>query len=105
MQENGDQKLMFWRRTLREYRESGLSRRAFSEQRQLSKSTVDYWFGKIRMLEKHNGLVEVRGPVGNPGFSVSSLQVVVGSYRVEVGSGFDAELFTEVVRVLEKLKR
>ena len=79
MQENGEKKMMFWQRTLREYQESGLSRGAFSEQRQLSKSTVDYWFGKIRMLEKHNGLVEVRGPVGNPGISVSSLQVVVGS--------------------------
>jgi isopentenyl phosphate kinase len=96
-------KLTFWKRKLQEYRKSGLSRRAFSEQSGVTKSTMDYWFARIRKGQKEKGLVEVKPTsvlIQNP-----SLQVVVADkYRIEVQRGFDPILFAEVVKALESLR-
>lgn len=105
MQGNGNEKMAFWRKTIREYQKSGLSRRAFSAQKQISKPSLDYWFTKIRKLERPSGLVEVKRSVGNLNPPTASLQVVVGTYRIKVCSGFDPETFYEVVRVLEAKQR
>jgi len=96
-------KLTFWKRKLQEYRKSGLSRRAFSEQNGITKSTMDYWFARIRKGQKAKGLVEVKPSsvlVRKPSLQI----VVVEKYRIEVHRGFDPILFAEVVKTLESLK-
>ena len=102
MQTDKAGKLSFWKRKLQEYRESGLSRRAFSEQHGFTKSTMDYWFARICKGKKAKGLVEVKPTsivIRNP-----SLQVVVADkYRIELHRGFDTVLFAEVVKTLESL--
>ena len=96
-------RLTFWKRKLQEYRKSGLSRRAFSEQNGVNKSTLDYWFARIRKGQKATQLVEVNpAPVviQNP-----ALQVVVSDkYRIELHRGFDPILFAEVVKALESVQ-
>ena len=63
MQGNGDQRAAFWRERFREYQGSGLSQAEYSERKQLSRSTVGYWFRKISFLEQQRGRVEVKKPV------------------------------------------
>ena len=103
MQTDKTDKLSFWKQKLQEYRKSGLSRRTFSEQNGVTKSTMDYWFARIRKGQKAKELVEVTPTpvlIQNP-----SLQVVVADkYRIELHRGFDPELFAEVVKTLESLK-
>jgi lambda repressor-like predicted transcriptional regulator len=47
MQTDTNDRLAFWKRKLQEYRKSGLSRRDFSRQNGVNKSTLDYWFARI----------------------------------------------------------
>jgi len=56
MQTNTNNKLAFWKRKHREYRKSGLSRRDFSKQNGVNKSTLDYWFALISKEEKKTAL-------------------------------------------------
>jgi hypothetical protein len=102
MQTNKNDKLAFWKRKIQEYRNSGLSRRVFSEQHGFTKSTMEYWFARIRKRKKVKGLVEVKPTsivIRNP-----SLQAVVADrYRIGLHRGFDPVLFAEVVKTLESL--
>ena len=102
MQTDKNDKLTFWKRKLQEYRKSGLSRRAFSEQNGVNKSTLDYWFARIRKGQKAKGMVEVKPtPIL---IQDASLQVVVAdNYRIEVHSGFDPHLLGAVVKTLESI--
>lgn len=105
MQGNGDQRAAFWRERFREYQGSGLTQAAFSDRKQLSRSTVGYWFRKISKLEEVSGLVEVKkSVVSSAGKPACSVRVVVGEYRIEVEKGFDAEVLREVVRTLESMR-
>ena len=60
MQTNPNDKLAFWKRKHQEYRKSGLSRRDFSRQNGVNKSTLDYWFARISKEENKTALVEVK---------------------------------------------
>ena len=96
-------KLAFWRRKHQEYRKSGLSRRDFSRQNGVNKSTLDYWFARISKEKNRTALVEVKPkciPVLDPSLRI----VVADKYRVEVLRGFDPVLLTEVVKALESLR-
>ena len=102
MQTDTNDKPAFWKQKLQEYRKSGQSRRTFSEQIGVNKSTMDYWFARLNKKKKTEGLVEVK-PVSMP-ISNCSLQIVVADkYRIEVNDGFDPHLFGEVVKTLETL--
>jgi hypothetical protein len=95
MQTDKTDKLTFWKRKLQEYRKSGLGRRAFSERHGVTKSTMDYWFARIRKGKKAKAMVEVK-PTSIL-IQGSSLQVLVADkYRIEIHSGFDPILLGEV---------
>ena len=103
MQTDKNDKLTFWKRKLQEYRKSSLSRRAFSEQHGIAKSTMDYWFARIRKGQRAKALVEVKPTsivIQDP-----SLQVVVAEkYRIEIHRGFDPVLLGDVVKALESVQ-
>jgi lambda repressor-like predicted transcriptional regulator len=103
MQTNSKNKLAFWKRKHQEYRKSGLSRRDFSRQNGVNKSTLDYWFARISKEENKTALVEVKPTrIRVPDHSLRI--VVADKYRIEVHRGFDPILFTEVVKALESLR-
>ena len=96
-------KLKFWKRKLQEYLKSGLSRRVFSEQNGVNKSTLDYWFARIRKGQEAKQLVEVKPAsvvIQNPALQV----VVADKYRIDLHRGFDPLLFVEVVKALESVQ-
>ena len=102
MQAKTNDKPAFWKRKLQEYRKSGLSRRTFSEQNGVNKSTLDYWFARISKEKRAQGLVEVK-PVSIPVLNHSLQIVVADKYRIEVRDGFDSHLLGAVVKTLETL--
>jgi len=94
-------KLELWRKRQEEFRKSGLTRRVFCAKHRLKISTLDYWFSRIRDLEKSQGLFELKAQ----GISIinSSLEVIIADrYRIEIKNGFDARLFAELVQALER---
>ena len=95
-------KLELWKRRRREFRKGGLTRRAFCAKNRLKLSTLDYWFARIRAVEKAQGIVELKTqavPTVN-----GSLEVVVADrYRVEIRHGFDVPLLGELLKALESL--
>ena len=103
MQTNSNDKLAFWKRKQQEYRKSGLSRKDFSRQNGVNKSTLDYWFARISKEENKTALVEVE-PTCIPVLDHSLRIVVADKYRIEVLRGFDPILFAEVVKALESLR-
>jgi hypothetical protein len=102
MRNDSNDNLRLWRQRLREFRKSGLSRRAFCDQSGIKKSSLDYWLARLSKPTKVTGLVEVKPAVPpSPG---GRLEVVVGGrYRIEIHGAVDGELFREVVHALESL--
>lgn len=91
-----------WRQTVREFRKSGLSRRAFCEQNGIKKSSLDYWLARLSKPRKLAGLVEVK-PAAPPAAGGRLDVVIGGRYRIEIHGALDGELFREVVHALENL--
>jgi hypothetical protein len=95
-------KVAFWQQKLREFRKSGLTRKAFCERNGLSKSSLDYWFTRVTRQKRLPGLVELT-PASLPTPSGGLEVVVAGRYRIEVHGALDPQLFGEVVKALESL--
>jgi len=97
-----DNKSALWERRRTQYRNSGLSRRAFCEKHHLKRSTLDYWFCRLGRQEKDCGLVEL-----NPSIAPRTPSVVLSigqDCRIEIRAGFDPQLLGEVARALGGLR-
>jgi len=98
-----DSKSALWERRRTQYRNSGLSRRAFCEKHHLKRSTLDYWFCRLGRQERDCGLVEL-----NPASIAPPRPSVVLSIgqdcRIEIHAGFDRQLLAEVARALGGLR-
>jgi len=93
-----------WAEVFEQWKMSGVSRRAFCAERQISHSSFGYWKARLeRKQEEAVGLVRVapqrlrtESPAGGMGV------MVAGKYRVEVGTGFSAEVLMKLLDVLER---
>jgi len=98
-----DTRSALWGRRREQYRESGLTRKAFCAKHHLKLSTLDYWFCRLGKQEKENGLVELDRASIAP--ASSGLFVSVGEdYRIELRRGFDPQLLAEVIQTLGQLR-
>jgi hypothetical protein len=97
-----NEKLAFWQRRIEEYRSSGLSRRVFCERKGIKKSSLDYWFTRIRKERAESGLVEVKVYAGTTPLTWLEL-IVADKYRVHLHRDFDPELLVAVLKALERL--
>ena len=96
------EKLELWNRRRKAFQKSGLTRRAFCAKNRLKLSTLDYWFSRIRDVERSQGLVELKAQAIPTVMSCVEI-VVADRYRIEIRSGFDVQLFGEVIKALESL--
>jgi hypothetical protein len=98
-----NKRLELWQKKYQEFKNCGLSRAAYCKKHRIPKSTLNYWFYRIRKLQKIQALIEVK-PVSVPS-PISPLAVVVANrYRIEIPGSFDAQLFAEIVTALEGLR-
>ncbi len=94
-------KLETWKKRRREFQRSGLSRRAYCEKTGIKESTLDYWFSRIRKLEKNSGFVEVHpAAVQTP---TVDLVVTTSKYRIEVNGSTGVALLGETLKALESM--
>ena len=95
------EKLEAWKKRRRDFQKSGLSRKAYCERTGIKESTLDYWFSRIRKLERTNGLVEIHPvAVQTP---IADLVVTKGKYRIEVNGSTGVALLAETLKALETL--
>ena len=103
MQRRADNKSALWEQRRAQYKESGLSRRAFCKKHHLKLSTLGYWLSRLGKQEKESGLVELYHASVAP--LAAGLVVRVGQdYRIEIRRGFDAQLLSEVIQALGGLR-
>jgi hypothetical protein len=101
--EQRDNKSALWERRRAQYRNSGLSRRAFCQKYHLKRSTLDYWFCRLGRQEKECGLVELNPASIAP--PTPSVTLSIGQdCRIEIRRGFDPQLLAEVARALGALR-
>jgi hypothetical protein len=102
-----------WAERVRQWRESGKSVAEFTAGQPYKASTLGWWRSELRRRASSSGQRTAAGssipmaPVLRRAAGASSepateqvLVVEVSGARIRVARGFDAELFTEVVRVL-----
>jgi len=95
------ERLESWKANHREFRESGMSRKAFCEKNGIKKSTLDYWFTRIRKLEGGRELVEIRPrPAGTGGWMMA---VSFDRYRIEFTDVTAVQILAQVVKALENV--
>ena len=98
-----ENKSALWERRRAQYRESGLSRKAFCKKHHLKLSTLDYWFCRLGKRQKGSGLVEL----DRVSIELQEPCVVVRisqNCRIEVRKGFDPQLLAEVAQALRGLQ-
>jgi hypothetical protein len=95
-----NEKLELWKEKRREFEKSGLTRKAFCQKNRIKESTLDYWFSRIRKLQKGQGLVEVKHD-SIPNTNRSLLAVVIGKYRIEISNFVEPRFLIDVIKALE----
>ena len=85
---------------LTEYRNGGLSRKAFCRRFKLKLSTLDYWFARLRHEGAPKGLVELKGMAGGSAAGSCLTLITAEGFRMEIAPGCDMKLLGEVVRLL-----
>jgi len=100
-----ESKEAYWRRTLQQWRDSGLKACDFQRRNNLNKHAFIYW--KLKLIgrtEKRPTLVGVKMPTGARGAaSPSRIRLRVGEqFTVELTEGFDAQTLRQVLAVLQE---
>ena len=95
------ERLESWKEKRREFQQSGMTRKAYCQKHRIKESTLDYWFSRIRKLEKAHGFVEVK-PI-SPGVGSTSIVVVAGRFRIELKEPVAIQMLADTVRALESI--
>ena len=97
-------KIKFWKNHIEKCHYQGLSRRAYAGENGIRIYTFDYWVRRIRKLESTKELVLVNPKSYPDSTQIEPLEVIVRDrYRIKVSSGFDREVFSDVIQSLERL--
>jgi hypothetical protein len=99
-----ESKEAYWRRTLQQWRDSGLKACDFQRRNNLNKHAFIYWKLKLMGTEKRPTLVPVKMPtVARGAASPSRIRLRVGErFTVELTEGFDVQTLREVLAVLQE---
>lgn len=103
-----------WRERFEEYKQSGLSIKAWCLKNGIKNSTFKYWINKFNksdqeILTSNTNFVEVLLPPSNISnevineSSAAMLTLSYGSYSIGVADGFNPVTLAELIKVLKKL--
>jgi hypothetical protein len=96
----------FWRTTLRQWRHSGLSVRAFCDQHGLAQPNFYAWRRTLAQRDAEVQFVPVRlAPerTNNLTATTSALELVLDDHRrLRIGPGFDGPTLTRLLALLEE---
>jgi hypothetical protein len=92
-----------WAARVREWRESGKRAEDFAAERDFEGSTLQYWASRLKSEAASPPIARVvrqRAPKAKSAPSDPELCVEIGSMRIVVRRGFDAELLRQVTAAL-----
>jgi hypothetical protein len=104
----------YWRRLLRQWRRSGMTPRQFCVDQNISEASFYVWRREIARRDAHKAAAQKQPSVAavpafvklamDPGTALPpAIEVVVAERRLlRVRPGFDADLFRQLVRLLEE---
>ncbi|HUI70459.1 MAG TPA: hypothetical protein VL354_08035 [Spirochaetia bacterium] len=95
------ERLESWKEKNSEFLKSGMTRKAFCEKNGIKKSALDYWFTRIRRLERGQELVEIRPR--SAGTSGCIMAVSFGRYRIELSDLAAVQILAQAVKALESV--
>lgn len=100
MRTRNEETAAVWKRRYEDYRNGGLSRKAFCRRFKLKLSTLDYWFARLRRQGGPEGLVELQGMPADSVAAGCLTLVMAEGIRLEIAPGCDMKLLEKVVRLL-----
>lgn len=95
------ERLEMWKKWRLDFQRSGLSRGAYCEKNKLKESTLDYWFSRIRKIEKTKGFVEIHPAAAQA--PSADLIVTMGEYRIEINGSAGAAILGQTLKALESI--
>ncbi len=94
-------KLEVWKKRRRDFQTSGLSRRAYCEKNKIKESTLDYWFSRIRKIEKTKGFIEIHSTAAQT--PAVNVVITTGKYRIEINGSAGVALLGQTLKALESV--
>ncbi len=98
--------IQYWQQHVEAFKSSGLTREAYSKENGIRVYQLDYWRKKFLpskrkpAIDSKNQWVPVK--ISNdPGEKSSSIDLWIGTVRVEIKPGFDPTLLTEIIRAVD----
>jgi hypothetical protein len=92
------ERLESWKERYSEFLKSGMTRKAFCEKNEIKESTLDYWFCRIRKLQKSEELVEIRPRSAGTGGCI--MAVSFDRYRIELTDLAAVQILAQAVEAL-----
>ncbi len=94
-----------WYRRLADFKNSGLTQKAWCEQQQLKLTGLRYWLTRSKELMKAEQPQEWFQinvtETGEP--TISSITICIGKYKIEIGERFNKSVFIEVIKTLNEI--
>lgn len=102
MTENKYDRKEQWRERIRDYRDSGLTMRAWCAARGFTFNQLKYWLRKLSSEPQNQTTTTwvTVVPTAKPSSTAATLVVRVGGASIDIHPGFDPSLLGEVVQAL-----
>ena len=97
------EKRRYWEEELKNWKESGLTQAEYCRDKDLHVHQFLYWRKRIFPEKSSATLVELPVRATTPCRSSAITLVVDGSFRIEIGEGFDPLMLEQVVRIVSRL--
>lgn len=98
--------IRYWQQHVEAYKTSGLTREAYSKENNIRVYQLDYWrkkvlrSGKVPESTSANSQWVPLKIVDKPTDNNSSINLWIGSVRIEVEQGFDSKHLAEILRAV-----
>ena len=97
------QKEQYWYQHIKEWEQSGISKKAYCKQHNLVYDQFKWWYRKIQEKGKKNetGFIAIEKPARQD--TAGKIGIVIGSIRIEVQSGVDEQELKKVLRTAQEV--
>jgi hypothetical protein len=106
MRKSNQKTIQHWQQHVEAFRASGLTRAAYSKREHIRIYQLDYWRRKLSRLGEPAAVLPVNQWVSmkindEPARKDSHIDLWIGRVRVEIRKGFDSQLLTELIRMVD----
>ena len=102
---NNPQKAKEWKTKISKFKKSSMTKEAWCEKNNISLRQFNYWFKQLQSNSSTKNTITQWLPVevAEEKITASPISIKIGSASVEVNSGFDKQLLSEILTILKTL--